>query len=70
MKKIQSTTLALTAIILTACGGDTGSNSTVREAVNVEVTRVNAATADLTDHYSGTVRKRAARCLASQWAER
>ena len=64
MKKIQSTTLALTAIILTACGGDTGSNSTVREAVNVEVTRVNAATADLTDHYSGTVEEESGSLLS------
>ena len=64
MKKIQSTTLALTVIILTACGGDTGSNSTVREAVNVEVTRVNAATADLTDHYSGTVEEESGSLLS------
>ena len=64
MKKIQSTTLALTAIILTACGGDTGSNSTVREAVNVEVTRVNAATADRTSRYSGTVEEESGTLLS------
>lgn len=55
MKSINQIALALTAVMLSACGGNTGADETERGAVKVEVTQVKAATADRTSRYSGTV---------------
>ena len=55
MKKIKPIAIVLAAAALTACSGDTATGGAERGAVNVEVTRVKAATADRTSRYSGTV---------------
>ena len=64
MKSINQIALALAAILLSACGGNTGADETERGAVKVEVTQVKAATADLTSRYSGTVEEESGTLLS------
>lgn len=64
MKKIKPIAIMLAAAALTACGGDTATGGTEREAVNVEVARVNAATANHTSRYSGTVEEESGSLLS------
>ena len=64
MKSINQIALALTAVMLSACGGNTGADETERGAVKVEVTQVKAATADRTSRYSGTVEEESGTLLS------
>lgn len=64
MKSINQIALALTAVMLSACGGNTGADETERKAVKVEVTQVKAATADRTSRYSGTVEEESGTLLS------
>ena len=55
MKSINQIALALTAVMLSACNAENNKGQAADEAVRVEVTGVNAAAADRTSRYSGTV---------------
>ena len=64
MKSINQIALALAAVMLSACGGNTGADETERKAVKVEVTQVKAVTADRTNRYSGTVEEESGSLLS------